>query len=166
MARRSEKTERDVMLLGDSNEPLSNVVSLREYIEVRIRGVQDAAIARAESQDKAVSAAMAAAQAAVLKAEMATEKRFESVNEFRESLADQSRTLMPRAEFEALHKAAQDRNEQAHATMAERFASLNARMTAIDSQHVGKSQGWSSVVSVVALIAAVLSVLLIAFQLK
>jgi hypothetical protein len=44
--------------------------------------------------------ALAAADRAVAKAENATEKRFDAVNEFRETLADQQRTLMPRAEAE------------------------------------------------------------------
>lgn len=39
---------------------------------------------------------------AVMKAELATEKRFEGVNEFRAQLADQARELMPRSETEAL----------------------------------------------------------------
>ena len=48
----------------------------------------------------AVDAALSAAKEAVLKAEGASEKRFEGVNEFRQTLADQQRTLMPRAEAE------------------------------------------------------------------
>jgi hypothetical protein len=45
-----------------------------------------------------------AIQMAVTKAENATEKRFEGVNEFRAQLGDQSRTLMPRVETEVLIK--------------------------------------------------------------
>lgn len=162
--RGTQLTEREV--LKEAVESPSNVVSLREYIEVRIRSVQDAAIARAESQEKAVTAAMAAAQAAVSKAEIATEKRFESVNEFRQSLADQSRIQMPRAEFEALHKAAETRNEQAHLAVTERVNSIATRLNAIDAQGTGKAIGWTTVVSIIALISAVVSVLLIAFQFK
>ena len=49
----------------------------------------------------ALNAALTAAEKAVIKAEVSTEKRFEAVNEFRGQLADQARTLMPRAEAEA-----------------------------------------------------------------
>lgn len=155
----------------------SNVVSMREYIEARIKAVHEAAVARADAQDKAtanamtaaqtaVNAAMQAAQAAVLKAEMATEKRFEGVNEFRAQLADQARTLMPRAEFEALHKAAMDRNELAHATMNERFQSLHSRMNAHDTMGAGKQIGWASVVSVIAVATSVSGLLLVLFKLQ
>ena len=48
----------------------------------------------------AVQAALMAAEKAVTKAETASEKRFEGVNEFRNTLADQQRTLMPRPEAE------------------------------------------------------------------
>lgn len=46
----------------------------------------------------------AAIQMAVDKADEATEKRFESVNEFRAQLSDQSRTFIPRQEYEIAHE--------------------------------------------------------------
>lgn len=51
-------------------------------------------------QDRRYEQRFAAAQEAVLKAEMASEKRFEGVNEFRAQLADQQRTFIPRIEAE------------------------------------------------------------------
>lgn len=53
------------------------------------------------AQEKAVNAALTAANAAVTKAEVASEKRFESQNEFRAQLADQAARLLSRAEAEA-----------------------------------------------------------------
>lgn len=52
--------------------------------------------------ERTLAVALASAEKAVLKAENANEKRFESQNEFRGTLGDQARTLMPRAEVEAL----------------------------------------------------------------
>jgi hypothetical protein len=46
--------------------------------------------------------AFSASEKAIQKAEAATEKRFESVNEFRKTLTDQTATFMPRAQTEAL----------------------------------------------------------------
>jgi uncharacterized membrane protein len=57
----------------------------------------DAALNAAKT---AVDAALSAAKEAVAKAETASEKRFDGVNEFRLTLSDQQRTLMPRAEAE------------------------------------------------------------------
>lgn len=45
-------------------------------------------------------AQLTATKEAVSKAEIASDKRFEGVNEFRAALADQQRTLMPRQEAE------------------------------------------------------------------
>jgi len=61
------------------------------------------------SQEKAVNAALQAAQQAVLKAEIAAEKRFDNVNEFRGQLADQAANLMPRNEVSVLFTAVNDK---------------------------------------------------------
>ena len=74
------------------------VDTLKEHFEQRF-----------QDSDKAVQAALQATKEAVLKAEVATEKRFESVNEFRAQLADQSSNLMPRSEYTVQHKALEDK---------------------------------------------------------
>lgn len=66
----------------------------------------DAAFAAA---DKAVAAALLSAKEAVTKAETATEKRFDSVNEFRAALSDQSALFLPRTEYAANHQNLADR---------------------------------------------------------
>ena len=95
-------------------------VSLREYMDTRF-----------EAQDKAVSAALSAADRAVAKAEMATEKRFDSVNEFRGALADSARLLMPRAEC-----------EQSFKVQSDKLASLESRVNARDERGSGESGAW------------------------
>ena len=56
------------------------------------------------AQKELVQSALLSADRAVLKAETANEKRFDAVNEFRGTLADQQRMLMPRAEVEIIVK--------------------------------------------------------------
>jgi len=51
-----------------------------------------------DAQDKQTQQALTAADRAVVKAELATEKRFESVNEFRKALSDQTSNFMSRTE--------------------------------------------------------------------
>ncbi len=63
--------------------------------------VKDALVA----QKEAVAAALAAADRGVTKAEVAAEKRFESVNEFRNTLKDQQAELMPRLEAAVMFRA-------------------------------------------------------------
>jgi len=62
-------------------------ISLREYVDIRF-----------EAQKEAVSAALAAAKEAVTKAEIATERRFENSNEWRNTVETLQRTYMPRTE--------------------------------------------------------------------
>lgn len=54
---------------------------------------------------ESLQAAMASQEKAVTKAENATEKRFEGVNEFRAQLSDQASRFMPRQEAEAWSRA-------------------------------------------------------------
>lgn len=75
-----------------------NIESLKEYIDRRF-----------EDSDKAVQAALQAAKEAVGKAEVATEKRFDAVNEFRQQLSDQTNTFIPRLEYDAQHKNLDDK---------------------------------------------------------
>ena len=83
---------------------------------------------RFEAQEKAVDYALGAADRAVNKAELATEKRFEGVNEFRQQLADQARTFMPRAE-----------TELQIATLAERLTTLEQAQAQGGGRHEGTS---------------------------
>jgi len=73
-------------------------ISLKTYVDQKF-----------ELSEKAVQAALAAQKEAIIKAENATERRFESVNEFRNTLADQQRNLMPRSESEIVVKGLNDR---------------------------------------------------------
>jgi ribosomal protein L12E/L44/L45/RPP1/RPP2 len=74
-----------------------------------VNGLEQRTEDRFEASKDAVTAAIAAADRAVQKAESAAEKRFESVNEFRSTLADQQRNLMLRAEAVALVDSIKDK---------------------------------------------------------
>ena len=65
------------------------VISLRDYMDLRFR-----------ANEEQTRLAMAASKEAIIKSENATEKRFESVNEFRRTLADQALQFIPRVEAE------------------------------------------------------------------
>jgi hypothetical protein len=68
--------------------------ALKELLEARIIANRTLMDERFNAQEKAITAALSAADRAVQKAETATEKRFDAVNEFRATLADQSRDFM------------------------------------------------------------------------
>ena len=93
---------------------------------------------RFEAQKEAVSNALIAADRAVGKAEVASEKRFDSVNEFRAALADQTARLMPRTESEARLSA-----------MAEKLDSLVDRFNRSEGKGTGIATSWAIAVAVI-----------------
>lgn len=91
-----------------------------------------------------------AANTAILKAEADTTNRFASVNEFRLSLSDQTRSFMPRIEAEALFKGLEGKIE-----------ALEKRVSARDNQKQGAGQNWAMLVSAAALASSVVTVALL-----
>lgn len=85
---------------------------------------------RFDAQISAIDAALLAVKEAVRKAEIANERRFESVNEFRQTLSDQATSFVSRAEFDAVRIAADAR--------------LREVTTRMDKAE-GKSGGYSSI---------------------
>ena len=104
---------------------------------------------RFDAQEKAVITALRSAQEAVSKAETATEKRFEGVNEFRSSLSDLTATMMPRAESTARWSA-----------LAERVDKLEKAFAADSGRNKGLSDGWGYVVGAIGAIGAVVAIIL------
>lgn len=88
----------------------------------------DAAFKAAE---QAVTTALASAEKAVTKAETAAERRFESVNEFRQTLTDQAATFMPRAEAETRDTA-----------LADKLDALATRLDKSEGRGSGLNAGW------------------------
>lgn len=96
---------------------------------------------RFAAQEAAVQNALNSAEKAVTKAEIATEKRFEGVNEFRGQLADQARTFLPRQEYTVQHD-----------PLVDRVAKLETANVSADSQRAGSNTTVAYIIS--ALIAA------------
>lgn len=72
--------------------------TLKQYIDTKFEEADKRYAQRFQDSGTAVNAALQAAEKAVVKAEGAADKRFESVNEFRGTLQDQARTFIPRSE--------------------------------------------------------------------
>jgi hypothetical protein len=107
------------------------------------------------AQALATDAALAAAERAVLKAEAAAEKRFEGVNEFRATLSDQQRTLIPRAEVEVMLRGINDKISALEKTQdADR-----AQRDADRAERMGVKGGWGYAVGLAGVLIAILGVL-------
>ena len=90
------------------NEALKRVDELAEAESRRIDGLlkaQETAVnAALAAAEKAVAAALAASEKAVNKAEIAQQRVNETQNEFRGTLSDQAKNLMPRNEAENINR--------------------------------------------------------------
>lgn len=118
-------------------------LSLRELAAI-IKEQNIAADQRFIAQEKSMMAALLAVREAVVKAEAAAEKRFDSVNEFRATLKDQQLTLMSRNEADV------------------RFKAIETKLSAIETQqHImsGKMEGvnwlWTLLVGAIGLVMGV-----------
>jgi hypothetical protein len=78
----------------DLREVIAEIDGFRALMDERDRRYQERFLA----MDEKTGLALTSSEKAVAKAEIATEKRFDSVNEFRGQLKDQASTLLPRAE--------------------------------------------------------------------
>lgn len=123
---------------GETEKQVSGwtVDTLKEYFEQRLT-----------DQDKAVQAALTAAKEAVLKAENATDKRFDSVNEFRQQLNDQTNTFLSRPEYNAQHKALEDK-----------VSDLTDRVNTTDGKSSGVSASWGYLVGFLGIAATIIAI--------
>ena len=100
----------------------------RRYAEL-FKEREKAWMAAVEGATKEAKAEALSAKAAVEKAEVASEKRFEGVNEFRATLADQAATLISRAEV-----------EQQFQSVNEKVDLVTSRMDRLDGRSGGNNQ--------------------------
>jgi len=91
--------------MTETSQPNNSHNGLKEYFTLWLQRVEvllDERDRRYEERFKAsddkTSLALASSEKAISKAETATEKRFDNVNEFRETLKDQAANLITRAE--------------------------------------------------------------------
>ena len=111
-----------------------NVVSLKDYVESIVGALEKNIHNRLEQMDKAVC-----------KAEIATEKRFEGVNEFRAQLGDQARTFLPRQEYELAHK-----------NLINKIDDLKTRFDKVENMKQGGNVVWAYVISGMSLIGTII----------
>lgn len=167
------------------------IMSLRAFMDERdlrydqrFKAQTEAVATAMTAAEKAVTAALIAADRAVMKAENASEKRFESVNEFRSSLNDMVAMMMPRTESNARYTTVSEKLDQRYAALDDKINTLMHRvdksegrstytdpalaemsntLTALlkaQSQSTGKGEGmsdtWKFIVSAIGLAATVL----------
>jgi flagellar basal body-associated protein FliL len=123
--------------MAEMNEKWT-ILSLKEYIETLFLEKEKQQEQKFVSLDRAVT-----------KAEIATEKRFESVNEFRATLADQQRMLIPRLEYEVAHKA-----------LLEKLEDAQDRLEKLENIKQSKTALWAYVIGVGGFLTGIISLIL------
>ena len=109
------------------------------------------------------------------KAEASTEARFASVNEFRGQLSDQTRSFLTRNEYLTAHQGLIDKVDAVDQRLTERLSSLELRFTSRLDLGAGRDSGtaagrdqqrlnFSAMVTVVAVVATIVSVILLALK--
>jgi hypothetical protein len=101
--------------------------------------------------------AFIASEKAIAKAEVANEKRFESVNEFRAQLTEQAGTFTPRTEFEGQVHALRTEQQTAAGRNAERIQELTDRMNRNDGKGAGLDKSWGLLVGLIGLIGVLVT---------
>lgn len=105
-------------------------------------------------------AALDAADKAITKSETATEKRFESVNEFRAQLADQATRFMPRLEAEQRIGQNGEKIDTLDKRLREDIALINSRLDRTQGQSSGIDKSWGWIVGAVGLLGALVAIFL------
>ena len=121
-------------------DPRPEYISIVVYFKELLREHDLRYEQRYMAQERAVNAAVIASEKALQKVENAVEKRFESVNEFRQTLSDQTHTFVPRMEFEVVRDAL-----RAEAT---RVSSI---LDGLKGHSSGLASGWVYLISIVSL---------------
>jgi|KBSMisStandDraft_5_1062788.scaffolds.fasta_scaffold71001_6 hypothetical protein len=146
MARKECDTSPHGWTLDTLEEFLSSKISaLSNFTTAESRASKEAVAAALEAVKEQSNAAMQAAAKAIDKAELATERRFEGVNEFRQTLSDQARTFMNREEYAIGHRA-----------LEQKVDDLKARMDSGEGKSTGIGQSWGLIVGAVGIIYGVL----------
>jgi hypothetical protein len=111
--------------LAEKDALREQFAAMQAMLTERSLAQKEAVAAALMAADRAVTAALISAEKAVSKAEDAAGKRFEAVNEFRQTLSDQTATFLTRGEYDASHKALTD----LVSTYADRLTALELRLT-------------------------------------
>jgi len=129
--------------------------TLERYLSSKIDALDRYCSTNFTQSKERVDMALAAADKAVTKAEIATEKRFDGVNEFRGAMADQSKAFMPRAEYEVQRAAVNDalgRLDGVTTTLVERAAGKREGISGIGAILIGGATIFSSLAAAAAVV--------------
>jgi hypothetical protein len=119
---------------------------LRCLLDERYQTQTTALTAAFAAAERAVQTALLAAKEATNKAELAADKRFDAVNEFRAQLTDQAATFMPRKEADVVLS-----------SLSERVSALTSRIDRSQGKSSGLDKAWALLVAAVVAVGGVVA---------
>ena len=124
--------------------------TVRQYLTARLDALQfiveereSRNVERFDAAKERVMVAMQSAEKAIMKAEAATDKRFDGVNEHRGALSDQATRLMPRLEYQVQHQA-----------LIEKLEMVTLRVTKAESTSEGSGVSRNLVFQIISMVAS------------
>ena len=131
--------------------------SHKEYYDSKFVAEKDFNQAILRERDAKLSDKFESLATAINKAEVATEKRFESVNEFRAQLSDQQKTFLTANEYKSAHQNLLDLVSTSSKTTADIILTQKERIDKIDNIKQGGSQMWILIVGVIGICMGIAS---------
>ena len=126
----------------------------------RFEAQQQAIAVALQAQEKAVQAAMDSAEKAVSKSEAATDKRFDSVNEFRKALEEQTLSFLTRTEYNVQHQSLGEKVDM----NVSKIHDIEKDIGAIKERGIGRHDIWTILISSVSSIATIVTLIYLIFK--
>ena len=111
--------------------------ALKQYFDEKIGLLEEKTKERFLAAKENISIALLASEKAIVKAETANDKRFDSVNEFRGTLSDQTKNLVSRTEYLVQHQNLIEKIDSSSLRLADfesRASALSSITTAVHNQ--------------------------------
>lgn len=159
------QNEKRFQLMNENTLIQSEMSDRIERAQERIEGLEKITDAKfvtyrtlIDSQAEKVALALAASDKAVNKAEVANEKRFEGLGELRGSLAEQTGTLMPRTEANALASSLTARVDASVHNLEVGLTDLKSRLDRQEGKSGGYASGAGALVAGIGVLATLITI--------
>ena len=133
-------------------------VSLREFLTLMVEAEMRRVNERFQAVENSTRAAFENSQRAIDKADMATEKRFEGVNEFRAALSDQASQFVTAEQLQAVS----DKLEAGYIRNREDIDRLGVRMERREGETAGSRLTYGTIAALLAAFATIIGLLVVA----
>jgi uncharacterized phage infection (PIP) family protein YhgE len=134
--------------------------SHKEYFDSKFQAQKDMSEAILKERDSKLADKFESLATAINKAEVATEKRFEGVNEFRNTLSDQQKTFITSGEYKAAHQNLVDAVNSNAKTLNDIITAQKERIDKIENMKQGGSNVWILVVGIIGFATGLISFIL------